>query len=91
MKPAITRMLLLLLLLLAIGGAGAQEAEEPPPAYPSFAEFCREAEEGSAARLTVEVLLAQVDEEACPMAGWRLNQLECVASRATFGGAPAWL
>ena len=55
---------------------GGLESQEEPSEYPSFAEFCRAAEAGSAARLTVAVLLARVDTEACAMAEWRLNQLK---------------
>lgn len=68
-----TAVVVLVMLSLALEGAGAQEE---PAEYPSFAEFCRAAAEGSAARLTVAVLLERVDTEACPMAGWRLNQLK---------------
>ena len=55
--------------------AGSVRAQEEPAEYPSFAEFCRAAAAGSAARLTVAVLLERVDTEACAMAEWRLNQL----------------
>ena len=54
----------LAVMLLAVGRLGAQDAEEPAE-YPSFAELCREAEEGGAARVTVAVLLERARTTDC--------------------------
>ena len=79
MKPWQTRIWVIVMVAMSLALRGRLGAQESPPASPSFAEICREAEAGSAARYTVELLLERARTEDCQTAQERLQDRDRLA------------